>query len=143
MPGFAGGNGTTSVLGGVANWRQVPAGKRTSGDDTTTERTHAQHWTAWLASGTTAPPSAPPKNKSTADVKGGYVNDGLIAQGVWNGIINPFGAQTAAGIAAIEATQVVCAHSNRHQQERFRRLPVSNPDLLKHGLRLGWRRVRR
>ena len=95
-----------NVPGGVVNWRQVPAGKRTSGDDTTTERAMLEAqgllagWDYRTAIGSS-------KNKSTASVKRGYVNDDLIQTGIWNGVINPFGAQTAAGQAAIDATQVV------------------------------------
>ncbi|CAG1019540.1 Colicin I receptor [Burkholderiaceae bacterium] len=95
-----------TVLGGVANWRQVPAGKRTSGDDTKTERAmfEAQGlfsgWDYRGAFGTS-------KNKSTASVIRGYVNDDLMQEGVWNGVINPFGDQTAEGQAAIDAAQVV------------------------------------
>ncbi|MEO7852192.1 MAG: TonB-dependent receptor plug domain-containing protein, partial [Rubrivivax sp.] len=98
VPDFAGGNGTTTVLGGAANWRQVPAGKRTSGDDTTTERTLLEMkgffsgWDYRIGGGQTS-------NKSEASVSRGYVNDDLIAEGVWNGIINPFGDQTPAGLA--------------------------------------------
>jgi len=98
--------GGPNVAGGVANWRQVPAGKRTSGDDTTTDRTLLEAsgllagWDYRAGVGTT-------NNKSEASVKRGYVNDGLIRDGVWNGIINPFGDQTPAGTAAIEAAQVI------------------------------------
>lgn len=96
---------TNCVNGGVANWRQVPAGKRTSGDDTTTERAmlEAQGLFAGWDYRTAVGQS---KNKSTASVKRGYVNDDLMQVGVWNGIINPFGDQTAAGLTAIEAAQV-------------------------------------
>lgn len=98
--------GGPNVPGGVVNWRQVPAGKRTSGDDTTTQRMMAElqgtlaGWDYRTAVGQS-------KNESTASVKHGYVNDSLMQQGVWDGIINPFGAQTAAGQAAIDAAQVV------------------------------------
>lgn len=94
------------VPGGVVNWRQVPAGKRTSGDDTTTSRAMVElnglfsGWDYRTALGTT-------KNKSTASVKRGYVNDSLIQRGVWDGVINPFGDQTQAGLDAIAAAQVV------------------------------------
>ena len=132
VPGFAGGNGTTTVLGGAANWRQVPAGKRTSGDDTTTERTMLAMegligaWDYRTAIGNT-------KNKSTADVKRGYVNDGLIEQGVWNGIINPFGAQTAAGNAAIDAAQVIASTLVGTSKNNFADFRVSNPAVFKLG----------
>ncbi len=98
--------GGPNVAGGVANWRQVPAGKRTSGDDTTTDRAMFElqgvlaGWDYRTALGSSS-------NKSEASVKRGYVNDDLMQLGVWNGVINPFGPQTAAGLAAIEAAQVV------------------------------------
>jgi iron complex outermembrane receptor protein len=97
VPGF--GNGA------VANWRQVPAGKRTSGDDTTTERFLLEAnglmwgWDYRAAIGQS-------KNKSTASVKGGYVNDGMFQDGIIAGAINPFGSQPAAGTSAIAAAQV-------------------------------------
>lgn len=112
------------VDGGSANWRQVPAGKRTSGDDTTTSRAMVElnglfaGWDYRTALGTT-------KNKSTASVKRGYVNDGLIRDGVFNGIINPFGDQTAAGLAAIEAAQVVAPTQIGENKVNFVDLRVS------------------
>ncbi|KNZ34255.1 MAG: hypothetical protein AD742_02410 [Methylibium sp. NZG] len=120
--------GGPNVAGGTANWRQVPAGKRTSGDDTTTDRAMFElqgilaGWDYRSAVGTT-------KNESEASVKRGYVNDGLIRDGVWNGIINPFGAQTAAGAAAIEAAQVVSPTQVGKNEVRFIDLKVSR-DLL-------------
>lgn len=130
IPDFAGGDGTATTLGGVANWRQVPAGKRTSGDDTTTERTLLemngllQGWDYRAGLGTT-------KNKSEANVKRGYVNDGMIAEGVWNGIINPFGPQTAAGLAAIEAAQVVAPTQIGKNKVDFVDLQISKGELTK------------
>lgn len=91
--------------GSAVNWRQVPAGKRTSGDDTTTERMLAavqgslSGWDYRTAVGQN-------RNKSTASVKLGYVNDSLVRAGVLRGIINPLGDQTPAGLAAIDAAQV-------------------------------------
>ena len=129
VPGFAGGDGSATVLGGSANWRQVPAGKRTSGDDTTTERTMAElqgafaNWDYRTALGTT-------QNKSEASVKRGYVNDGLIRQGVWNGLINPFGAQTTAGLAAIDAAQVVAPTQIGKSKVDFVDLRLSKADLM-------------
>ena len=130
VPGFAGGNGVTTVPGGSANWRQVPAGKRTSGDDTTTERLMAElqgvysNWDYKTALGTT-------QNKSEANVKKGYVNDDLIRQGVWNGVINPFGAQTAPGQAAIDAAQVVAPTQVGKSKVDFIDFRFSNADLMK------------
>lgn len=122
--------GGPNVPGGVVNWRQVPAGKRTSGDDTTTERLMAElqgvllGWDYKTAIGTS-------KNKSEASVKRGYVNDDLMQLGVWNGLINPFGAQTAAGQAAIDAAQVVSATQVGENKVNFGDFRVSHPDLLK------------
>jgi iron complex outermembrane recepter protein len=91
--------------GWVVNWRQVPAGKRTSESETTTER--------WLidVNGAFAgfdyrAAVGNSKNKSTEGTADGYTNNSLIAAGVREGIINPFGAQTAAGLAAINAAKV-------------------------------------
>jgi iron complex outermembrane receptor protein len=129
VPGFAGGDGVATVPGGSANWRQVPAGKRTSGDDTTTERAmvdlegYLRGWDYRAALGTT-------KNTSEASVKRGYVNDGLIAQGVWNGVINPFGAQTAAGTAAIEAAQVIAPTLVGTSKNNFGDFRISKPDVM-------------
>lgn len=41
--------------------------------------------------------------KSSEDFVGGYVNDALFARAITDGIINPFGIQDAAGLAAIRA----------------------------------------
>ena len=110
--------GNNCVPGGAANWRQVPAGQRTSGDDTTNERTMAElqgavaGWDYRAAAGVS-------KSRSEASVKGGYVNDGIIQQGVFNGLINPFGAQTPAGEAAIAAAQVVAPTLVGENKVRF------------------------
>lgn len=111
VPGTSDPDPGVPTLGGTANWRQVPAGKRTSGDDTTTERAMLEvdgafgAWDYRAAIGES-------RNKSVASVKRGYLNDLMMQQGVWAGVINPFGThanfgQSAAGLAAIEAAQVV------------------------------------
>ena len=100
------------TLGGSANWRMVPAGKRTSGDDTKTERFQVE-LEGLLGSLDYRAAVGRSTNKSTASVKRGYVNDQMIQDGIWAGVINPFGThaagfgQSAAGLAAIEAAQVV------------------------------------
>lgn len=43
-------------------------------------------------------------SKSTEKFTGGYVNDSSFAAGVFNGILNPFGAQTAAGQTYLAGT---------------------------------------
>jgi iron complex outermembrane receptor protein len=98
VPGF--GNGA------VANWRQVPAGKRTSGDDTTTERAMLEAQGMFGGGWDYRGAIGQSKNTSDASVKRGYVNDSLIQAGIIAGVINPFGPQPAAGTAAIEAAQV-------------------------------------
>lgn len=119
-----------NVPGGVANWRAIPGGKRTSGDDTTSERLMAELqgvWSGWdykAAIGSA-------RNKSEASVKRGYLDDDAIQLGVFNGIINPFGDQTAAGLAAIDAAQVnepTLVGTNKNNFIDFR---VSRPDLMK------------
>ena len=97
-----------NVPGGVANWRAIPGGKRTSGDDSTTDRLLFElqgafaGWDYRTAIGQS-------ENKYTASVKKGYLNDDLIQAGVFNGVINPFGEQTPAGQAAIDAAQIDAA----------------------------------
>jgi iron complex outermembrane receptor protein len=95
-----------AVPGGIANWRQVVAGKRTSGDDSTTDRLMVEAQGSWLgfdyrsALGTS-------RNKAEASVKRGYTNNAVIARGVFSGQINPFGATPEAGLALVESAQVV------------------------------------
>jgi iron complex outermembrane recepter protein len=122
------GDGVTRAPGGTVNWRLVPAGKRTSGDDTTTERTMAEvqgilmGWDYRTAIGTS-------QNKSEANVKRGYVSDDQIALGIWNGVINPFGPQTAAGAAAIEAAQNVAPTQIGKNKVNFGDIRISNPEI--------------
>lgn len=110
VPGF--GNGA------VANWRQVPAGKRTSGDDTTTERMLLElnglvaGWDYRAAIGRST-------NEVETSVSNGYVNDDLMQAGVISGAINPFGPQSAAGTAAIQAAQVIAPTSVGENKVNF------------------------
>jgi iron complex outermembrane recepter protein len=119
-----------NVPGGVANWRAIPGGKRTSGDDTTSERLMAElqgvmlGWDYKTAIGTA-------KNKSEASVKSGYLDDDAIQLGVFNGVINPFGDQTAAGQAAIDAAQINAPTLIGTNKNRFIDFRVSRPDLMK------------
>lgn len=93
------------VPGRVVNWREVPAGLRTTSDDTYTDRLLFEmkgllaDWEYKAGVGRT-------RNRSRAYVDHGYVNDTLIQEGVFDGVINPFGPQTAAGQAAIDAAQI-------------------------------------
>jgi iron complex outermembrane recepter protein len=119
-----------NVPGGVANWRAIPGGKRTSGDDTTSERLLVElqgtmsGWDYKTAIGTA-------KNKSEASVKRGYLDDDAVQLGVFNGVINPFGDQTAAGLTAIDAAQINAPTLIGTNKNNFADFRVSNPDLLK------------
>jgi iron complex outermembrane recepter protein len=92
-------------LGYIANWRQVPAGKRTSESETTTERMLAEIKGSLVGFDYQAA-IGQSKNKVNEGTRDGYTNNSLIAAGVANGTINPFGAQTAAGLAAINAAKL-------------------------------------
>jgi iron complex outermembrane receptor protein len=96
--------GTNPVLGNVANWRQVAAGKRTSTSETTTERWVLEANGAFAGFDYRAA-FGNSKNKSTEGTADGYTLNSIIANGVANGIINPFGAQTAAGQALINSAK--------------------------------------
>jgi len=97
-------NPGATVPGNVVNWRTAPAGPRTSSDRTVTDRLLFEmkgllaDWDYKAGIGKT-------KNRSKAFADSGYTNDTLMQQGVFDGIINPFGPQTAAGQAAIDAAQ--------------------------------------
>ena len=110
--------GVGTVLGGVANWRAIPGGKRTSGDDSTTDRFLVE-MQGLLAGWDYKTAIGQSRNKYTASVKKGYLNDDLIQQGVFNGTINPFGEQTPAGQAAIDAAQIDAATVNAKNTMNF------------------------
>ena len=95
VPGFG--------AGAIANWREVPAGKRTSHDDTTTERllldltgNFGGGWDYRAGLGRS-------ESKSVASVSSGYLSDTIVQDGVIAGSVNPFGPQTAAGQAVLDA----------------------------------------
>lgn len=102
IPDFNSSDPNATVPGALANWRTVPAGPRTSRDRTVTDRLLFEmkgvlaDWDYKTGVGRT-------KNRSKAYVESGYTIDSLLQQGVFDGIINPFGPQTAAGQAAIDA----------------------------------------
>ncbi len=97
VPGFG--------AGAVANWRQVPAGKRTSHDDTTTERllfdlTGAiAGWDYRFGVGRS-------ESESIASVSNGYLSDSIVQAGVIAGTVNPFGPQNAAGQAVLDTATI-------------------------------------
>ncbi|MEO8186530.1 MAG: TonB-dependent receptor [Burkholderiaceae bacterium] len=94
VPGFG--------AGAVANWREVPAGKRTNTDENTTERYlldlsgGVAGWDYRLGVGTS-------KSNTTASVSNGYLDDSVVQAGVIAGVVNPFGPQPAAGTAVLNA----------------------------------------
>ncbi len=95
-----------NVPGGIVNWRQIPAGKRQSEDNSVNQRLLIDASGSFGAYDYHAAIGRA-KSRSVAQVSGGYVNDSLMQQGVFDGVINPFGAQTAAGTAAIANAQVI------------------------------------
>lgn len=97
VPGFG--------AGAVANWRQVPAGKRTSHDETTTDRLLFDltgaivGWDYRFGVGRS-------ESESVASVSRGYLSDSIVQAGVIAGTVNPFGPQTAAGQAVLDAATI-------------------------------------
>ena len=98
VPGFG--------AGAIANWREVPAGKRTSHDDTTTERllldftgNFGGGWDYRAGVGRS-------ESESVASVSNGYLSDTIVQDGVIAGTVNPFGPQTAAGQAVLDAATI-------------------------------------
>jgi iron complex outermembrane receptor protein len=91
----------------VVNWRTVPAGKRTNETDTTAQRglldmtgSFGAGWDykAGVSKGT---------NESEDTFTDGYINATTVQNGITAGIINPFGPQTPAGQAALQAAKVL------------------------------------
>lgn len=97
VPGFG--------AGAIANWRQVPAGKRTSGDDTQTER-YLLDLSGGLAGWDYRLGLGRSESESISSVSNGYLSDTIVQAGVISGAVNPFGPQTAAGQAVLDAAQI-------------------------------------
>ena len=89
----------------VVNWRTVPAGKRAGETEAINER-----WVIDFQGGVAGweyrAGFGQARNKTTDSVTGGYTNDDMLQAGIDAGLINPFGPQTAAGQAAIDAAVV-------------------------------------
>jgi iron complex outermembrane recepter protein len=101
------GDGVPTFAGGLVDWREIPAGNRKRDNTTIANRALLElkgaidsNWDFRSAIGRS-------QSRSTEKVLAGYVNDETMQLGVWNGIINPFGPQTAAGQAAIDSAQIV------------------------------------
>lgn len=95
------------VQGGLVDWREVPAGKRKRQNTSIANRALlelkgalGQNWDFRSAVGRS-------QSRSTERVLAGYVDDASMQLAVWNGLVNPFGPQTAEGQAAIDAAQIV------------------------------------
>ena len=86
------------------NWRETAAGARQSRDQNTSQRLvlsfdgTVQGWDYNAGASYN-------ENKVISSVTGGYVSDAAMINGIADGIINPFGPQTAAGQALIDANQ--------------------------------------
>ena len=94
VPGFG--------AGAIANWREVPGGKRTSHDDTTTERLLLD-LTGAVAGWDYRVGYGQSKSESIASVSAGYLDDSIVQAGVIAGVVNPFGPQPPAGTNVLNA----------------------------------------
>ncbi|WP_305748047.1 TonB-dependent receptor domain-containing protein [Leptothrix discophora] len=105
VPDLYGPDPTVELPGGVVYWRELAAGPRIRSSTTYGARSLlglrgelAGGWTIESGLGRAS-------SRSSERVRRGYVDDGVIQQGVWDGLINPFGPQTVAGQQAIDAAQ--------------------------------------
>jgi len=93
------------VPGGIVNWRQIPAGKRSGESEAINER-----WVIDFQGGVAGweyrAGFGNSKNKTTDSVNGGYTNDDTIQTALYNNLINPFGPQSAADQAALDSALV-------------------------------------
>lgn len=97
---------SVQVPGGIVSWRELAAGPRIRSSTTLAGRTQfalrgelPQGWTLESVVGRS-------RSSSVERVRQGYADDNLMQQGVWDGLINPFGPQSQAGQQAIDAAQV-------------------------------------
>ncbi|MEP6609043.1 MAG: TonB-dependent receptor plug domain-containing protein, partial [Burkholderiaceae bacterium] len=94
------------ATGNIVNWRTTVAGKRTDENEAIGERTlldvngSAFGWDYRAGVFRTT-------NKVETNFTDGYLQRPLIAAGVLNGILNPFGPQTAAGTSLINNSKVL------------------------------------
>ena len=98
-PFFPAGAATTPNPG-IVTWRAVPAGQRTDTSDNVTQRMVGDISGA-LAGWDYKAGLWWSKNEVTTTFTDGYVNRGLVQAGLTSGLINPFGAQSAAGLQAL------------------------------------------
>ncbi len=105
-PDLFGPDPNVQVPGGLVSWRELAAGPRIRSSTTLAGRTLfglrgelAGGWALETAVGRA-------RASSVERVRQGYADDQVVQQGVWDGLINPFGPQTVAGQQAIDAAQV-------------------------------------
>ena len=105
---FYPGNGTTPAISGLSgdplllNWRSMDAGQRREKDTSKSDRLLIASEGVmgdWDYSAGIMYAQA----KASSVLTNGYLNDAGVSEGINNGIINPFGAQTAAGQAYIDS----------------------------------------
>jgi iron complex outermembrane receptor protein len=97
--------GAPAATPNIVNWRAVPAGQRTNAVDAVGERALLE------LSGAVAGwdyKAGLMQSKSTVEdtFTDGYVNSAQVQAGLTAGIINPFGTQTPAGQAALDAAKI-------------------------------------
>ncbi|WP_300759001.1 TonB-dependent receptor [Janthinobacterium sp.] len=106
-PYYPGGSGGVPAVPGLSgqdldiSWRPVASGQRSGYDTSTSDRLvlalegvlGAWDYNAGLSYSV---------SKATSAFTGGYLNDQRIIDGIANGILNPFGAQSAAGEAYLQ-----------------------------------------
>ncbi|WP_233630984.1 MULTISPECIES: TonB-dependent receptor [unclassified Pseudomonas] len=87
------------------NWRESEIGARRHRDDNVNQRLlltfdgNVGGWDYNLG-------AAYNQSKVTNTILGGYVDDRAVAQGIANGVVNPFGPQSAAGQALLAANNI-------------------------------------
>ncbi len=100
------GDGVGDFLGGVVNWRTVPAGKRTNQSEAVGERTLLD--LSGVFGGMDYKVGLWNSKSKVADTfTNGYINYDRIQDAIIAGTINPFGAQTPAGLSALQNGKVI------------------------------------
>ncbi len=105
------GNGITPAVAGMdssaitVSWRTTAAGNRVNYDVSTSDRLVLAS-EGLIAGWDYNVGFTYAVSKATSAFVNGYTNDSLIKAGVLDGILNPFGDQSAAGAAYIEAAQL-------------------------------------
>jgi iron complex outermembrane receptor protein len=111
-PYYPGGSAGVPAVAGVTgqdlsvNWRTVAAGNRQEFDVSTSDRLVLSSegliggWDYSVGLNYSI-------SKATSSFAGGYISDSAIQQGITDGILNPFGDQSAAGTAYLAANQLL------------------------------------